>query len=112
MSQKGSALQGGLSTTDDVGLCGRMRVFAVAAVGGGGGGVLVVVVLAVVVVVVGMVVVTGTMVSIFESCFYLLREGVTKSLNSRAFMLIIGPRNLNHDFSGMVLTQHYSSLAR
>ena len=79
MSQKGSALQGGLSTTDDVGLCGRMRVFVVAAVGGGGG-LLVVVVLAVVVVVVGTVVVTGTMVSIFVSCLCLLREGVIKGL--------------------------------
>ena len=78
-------MQGGLSTTDDVGLCGRMRVFAVAAVGGGGGGVLVVVVLAVVVVVVGMVVVTGTMVSIFVSCLYFLREGITKSLKGCHF---------------------------
>ena len=71
MSQKGSALQGGLSTTEDGGLCGLMRLLAVAS--GGGAGVLlavVVVLLVVVAVVVGMVVVTGTIVSVFlSSCW-------------------------------------------
>ena len=68
MSQKGSALHGGLSTTEDVGLCGLMRVLAVAS--GGGAGVLlavVVVLLVVVVDVVGMVVGTGPIVSMFLS---------------------------------------------
>ena len=70
MSQKGSALQGGLSATEDVvdGLCGLVRVLAVAGDGGGAGVLLVVVTFLVVVVgVVEMVGVSGTILSVFLS---------------------------------------------